>query len=66
MSRHDWIYATPAQEAYIRRLWVQAEVYRTAKWPRTNRRMLKKEASREIAMLLEAIREGKQNEKDQT
>lgn len=60
MKRNDWIYATPAQEAYISRLRAEVDAYRTAKWPRITRRMLKSEASAEIAMLLEAIQEGKQ------
>lgn len=59
MKRGDWMYATPAQEAYINRLWAEVDRYRTAKWPRVTRRMLRREASAEIAMLLEAIREGK-------
>jgi len=45
--RNEWIYATDAQEAYMRRLWA-------ALWPESrpfqwvNRRLLKSEASRLI------------------
>ena len=59
MRRNDWIYATPAQEAYIDRLWREVAPYRTAKWARPSRRLLKSEASREIDMLKQAIEEGK-------
>lgn len=57
----EWIYATPAQESYLRRLWSEVAQYRTAKWakPSNGRRMLKSEASTEIGMLLAAIDEGK-------
>lgn len=61
MKSNNWIYATPAQESYLRRLWSEVAQYRTAKWarPSNGRKMLKSEASREIEMLLSAIAEGK-------
>lgn len=60
MSRaREWIYATPAQEAYLDRLWAEVQRYRTAEWVRSKRRYLKSEASREIDMLRAAIARGK-------
>lgn len=53
MRRHEWIYATPAQESYIRRLRERAGM--AAKWPPGQRRLLRSEASIEIEMLKEAI-----------
>lgn len=58
----EWIYATPAQESYIRRLRSKVAQYRTAKWSAITRRMLKSEASTEIEMLLAAIKQGKAND----
>lgn len=59
MKRGDWMYATPAQETYLRRLWDEVARYRTAKWARSHRRLLRSEASQEIDMLRAAIAEGK-------
>lgn len=60
MSRQrDWIYATPAQETYLNRLWAEVQPYRTAEWARSKRRYLKTDASREIDMLRAAIARGK-------
>ena len=59
MPRHDHIYATPAQESYLDKLWIEVFRYGTAKWSRGSRRLLKSDASREITMLLEAIEQGK-------
>lgn len=58
-TARDWIYATPAQEAYLDRLWIEVQRYRTAEWTRSKRRYLKREASREIEMLRAAIARGK-------
>ena len=60
MSRaRDRIYATPAQEVYLDRLWAEVQRYRTAEWVRSKRRYLMSEASREIDMLRAAIARGK-------
>lgn len=56
---NDWIYATPAQESYLDRLWREVVVYRNAEWSRSSRRLLKSEASREIDMIKAAIARGK-------
>jgi hypothetical protein len=59
MRRHDGIYATPAQESYLDHLWREVARYRTAKWPRSSRRLLRSDASLEIDMLRDAIARGK-------
>lgn len=58
---NDWIYATDAQEAYIRLLRNQAFPFGTVKWgPKdAGRRYLKSEVPKEIEMLKAAIAEGK-------
>jgi hypothetical protein len=59
MRRNEHIYATAPQEAYISRLRAEVDQYRTAKWPKVVRRLLRSEASVEIKMLLAAVAEGK-------
>lgn len=59
MKAHAGIYATAAQEAYLDRLWIEVGRYGTAEWARSSRRMLRREASREIDMLRAAIQRGK-------
>jgi hypothetical protein len=53
--RNDWIYATPAQETYLRRLFATASALRVAPYAMPNRRLLKSEASRDIDVLKRAI-----------
>lgn len=46
---HDWIYATPAQESYLRRLMDQAAPLRCAPYRfDRSRRLLRSEASKAI------------------
>lgn len=66
MRRNDWVYASPAQEAYINRLRKQVQKYGTAKWPTINRQLLKSEASIEIDMLKAAILEGETHTNSET
>ena len=49
MKRNDWIYATPAQEAYLRRLMDQAAPLRCAPYGfNRSRRLLRSECSKAI------------------
>jgi hypothetical protein len=50
----DWMYATPAQESFIRVLRKKTNKYPSiarVRWPEIQRRLLKTEASTEIEML---------------
>ena len=46
--RHEWIYATDAQEAYLRRLAAACAPLRCAPYALGRRRLLRSEASRAI------------------
>lgn len=61
MRRNEWIYATPAQECYIRRLQRDAFVLRcTPLYLDSSRRRLKSEASRIIDTFKAAITAAKE------
>ena len=59
---NDWIYATPAQETFLRRLRNEAFAARyqgpEVLYHDSSRRILKSEASAEISALLEAKKRG--------
>jgi hypothetical protein len=55
LPRNESIYATEKQEAYVRLL--RSKCIGFAKWGPTSRRLLRSEASREIEMLLQAVKE---------
>jgi hypothetical protein len=61
--RNEWIYATPAQENYIRRLQTEAAPLRCAPYALGSRRLLKSDAARVIDDFKTAITKAKGGDK---